>query len=136
MRSPILDVATVGASGSSYSSPVSLVKTRALQVWGKATFNGSATSGATVKVFTSPNGSSWDTQPYATFNLTLSAGNAVQESAYIVLGEHGYVKFAITNDDSAQTLTDLKIWYSIQSWGDEGFQRHGSTLEDEREESL
>lgn len=125
MKNPILLKATIPASGTAYSSSIQLIRTRGLSITGRCTFNASGTKDATVKIFYSPDGTNWDTDAYASFTLAVDAGNTVQSTSYAVMPEHGYAKFAVSNGDTSYSITDVKVWYSIQSWSNGEVQSHG-----------
>lgn len=134
MQEPIEVWSSIPAGKRRYTKPIPLVRTRTLWVFGACTFHGSATKGATIEVYFSPDGSEWANPASATIDIALSAGNRRTKDAYVVCPEHGYVRFAMLNNDSAQALTDAKLWYSIQSYPGEPQQSKGSVLKDEGEE--
>lgn len=117
MKSPFIIKSSISASGShNQAGDIPLVRARTLSITARCTFNASGTSDATVYIYYSPDGNNWDTIAYTSFNLTVDAGNAVQRTLPIDTPEHGYIKIKITNGDSTYTITNIKAWYSIQSF--------------------
>ena len=127
MRRPHGVIGSLAASTEQdVGSSISLVRARTLSVTLRCTFNAAATGNANLMVYYSPDGENFDTTEYGKFTVAVSAGNSRQESAYVIMPEHGFVKFAVKNNDATQTLTAIRVWYSIQSWGDAGEQVHGA----------
>ena len=117
MRQPWFIESTIAISGTARSpGAISLVKARTLSITTRATFNGSGTVDATVNLYYSPDGNNYDTTAFATWALTVDAGNAVQRTVVLDTPEHGFIYAAITNGDSSYTLTAAEMWYAIQSW--------------------
>lgn len=115
----VLNLPSLAASGTKNSAPIRAFGVRTLTVTGQVTFNASATLGAIVNVFTSPDGKNWDTIAYATVPLTLSAGNKVQRTVLIDLPEQGYIRFQLQNLDTTYTLTKGIVWYTTAKWKEE-----------------
>lgn len=131
MQNPWFEKAIIAASGSVYSpNDVPLVRARTLSLTGKVTYGASINADTTVYVYYSPDGRNWDTEAYTSFALAYSAGNTVQRTVVVDVPEHGYIRTKLTNGSSADTVTDVVVWYSIQSWGDGQVQEHGSILKD------
>ena len=127
MRAPFMTLPSLAASGSFYQSgSIPLVRARTLSLTVRGTFHGSATLGATCYIYYSPNGSKWDTIPYTSFDLTLTAGAAVQRTLPIDTPEHGFASVKIVNNDTVRAITDISAWYTIQAWPPEPAQEHGS----------
>lgn len=91
---------------------------RALSVTCRLTYNASATVGATLNVYYSPDSDNFDTVPYTSFLINVSAGAAVQETHGINLPEKGYIQIKLSNGDSV-SATDIQIWISEGRYGDE-----------------
>ncbi len=106
------------AVSGSVNSPgdIRLVKARTLSITVRETCGSSVDANTTVYLYYSPDGSNWDTQAYTSFEITYSAGATVQRTFIIDTPEHGNIKAKITNGSSADTLSDIKVWYSIGSW--------------------
>ena len=131
MKTPLLNAGAVPAAGRAYSASIALIRARGMSVHARVLFHASATLKATIEVYTSPDGNNWDTTPYGSFDINVSAGNERQASAYIVAPEHGFIKLAVYNTDTAYALTWAKLWYTIQSYPNGTAQEHGSVLKDE-----
>lgn len=115
---PIGSIAILGISLERKLNVVELEKIRTLTITAKCTYDGSATVGAVLNLYYSPDGENWDTIPYAYFNINLTAGSTVQETHNIDAPEHGYMSIAIKNNDSSYTVTDILIFKSESNWGE------------------
>lgn len=129
MESPFLIRSTVAASGKARTSPILLHSTRTVSVSLRATHHASATAGMVVNIYYSPDGSYFDTQAYGVLTQNVDAGNTAQASANVDLPEHGYVVFEVENKDTGQAATDIKLWYSIQSWARKGVIERGGEID-------
>jgi len=120
MKQPFFRVGIIPAGGS-YTSPgdIPLVRARTLSVTARVKFHASATNNCTIYIYYSPDGQHWDTIAYTSFDLTLDAGNYVQRTVPIDVPEHGYIKIKVANNDTSYPLSDVAVWYTIQSWGRE-----------------
>ena len=117
MKKPWFFTPSVAASGTLHSTgSIDLVKARTVSITVRGTFNASAQSGATLNVYYSPDGNNFDTVPYATEAINLSAGSTVQETVIIDPPEHGWLIAEVVNDSSSYTLTNVKVWYTVQSY--------------------
>ena len=67
----------------------------------------------------------WDTLPYATQPVTFTAGGTVQQTFIVDPPEHGHLTIKVENASAADTITDVRAWYSIQSWGATGGDSRG-----------
>lgn len=76
------------------------------------TFHGSATAGATVKMFSSHDGTNYTTNPFFEYDVPLSAGATVRHS-FTVLTGHKYYKPQLTNG-SGQDITGISFWSEPQ----------------------
>lgn len=77
------------------------------------TFHGSATQGATVKVFASGDGTNFDTVEYATQSVAVSAGNSIQVT-FPINPAVKYFRVQVTNLDSGQSITAISVWSIVQ----------------------
>jgi len=110
-------VGLIPASGSAWSpNDVPLVRARTVSITVKLTYAAAATAGAKVHVYYSPNGKNWDTVAVDDFTVDFTAGQTVQKTYLVGIPEHGYMKVKVENLDSAQVITNVSVWYSIQSW--------------------
>ena len=128
MEQPFLTTAILAASGKVRSSDLVLTKARTVSVTCRATYNSSATSGVQVNVYYSPDGSNFDTVVYTSYIVDLTAGSTIQETKILDVPEHGYLKFEVENLDATYTATNIKLWYSIQSWQDAGEYARGHEI--------
>lgn len=77
------------------------------------TFHGSATAGATVKVFSSSDGTNYCTASTQEYDIPVAAGGTVRHS-FTVLPGHKYYKVQVTNLDTAQDITALYVYAEPQ----------------------
>jgi len=125
----------LAASGTVYCPAyLQLIRTRTLSFTVRCTFGASGDDNLTVNVYYSPDGRNWDTIPYATGTVTLSAGNTVQRTFLIDAPEHGYMKIELVNESQADTISNIKVWYEIQAWMETYSYRRGAVTEDVTEE--
>ena len=117
MRQPWFMESIIKVSGTTRSpGAISLVKARTLSITTRLIFNGSGTVDATINLYYSPDGSNYDTEAFATWDLTVDVGATVQRTVVLDVPEHGFIYASIVNGDSSYTLTSTKMWYTIQSW--------------------
>ena len=126
MEPPWFTQALVAASGVVNSPGIlDLIRARSLSITVQLTFGGSIDADTTVELFYSPDGSNWDTYAYATFAITFDTSETEQITKFFNVPEHGFMKVVITNGSSADTLTNLKVWYSMDSWVEREAKSHG-----------
>ena len=118
MRMPIGHIATLAASGTFNLGTVPIVKLRDFFVTIRGTFNASATGDLRVNALFSPDGKNYDTDACDYFDLTCSAGNTRQTTNCLAVPPHGTVVLQVENKETSETATNIKVWYSIQSWPD------------------
>jgi len=82
------------------------VKTFALTF--KARFHASATGDLRLHILTSPHGGSWDTEDFATTDLTCVAGEQAQKTA-LVEPNMRYVKVQVENLDTSYPAYDIEV---------------------------
>lgn len=135
MNQPMFIEGLIATSASAYShGTIPLVRARTLSITTQVTCGSSVDADTTVYLYYSPDGNNWDTIEYTSFDLTYSAGNTVQRTVNIDVPEHGYMKTKVTNGSSADTLTAVKLWYSIQAWPDTRERSRGDIRIDPGEE--
>jgi len=136
MKSPFLIKASLPATATvSQAGDIPLIRARTVSVTVRLTYAAGATAPCRVHLRYSPDGKNWDTVDIDYFDVDLTAGATVQRTEPIVIPEHGYVKVLIENLDSAQAVTDIKAWYSVQSWKDTIVVERGTILKDTGEEA-
>lgn len=91
-----------------------------LSIGFELTFSGSATKGATINMYTDPDGASQTFAigtyhtPTWSMDIDLDAGHKV-ENGFIVPRVGKYVKFEIVNNDTAQDITGASLWVIPQT---------------------
>lgn len=135
MNNPWFQSNTVPASGTAYSKgSIPLVKARTVSITVRETFNASGTVDSVCYIYYSPDGSNWDTIAYTSFAITVSAGNTVQRTATINVPEHGFIRANVANEDATYTITNVTVWYTIQSYEHFGVIQRGDIRKDTGEE--
>ena len=121
MRNPFTIIGNVPVSAIAWAKEtIPLVRARTLSLTVRCTFGGSIDEDATVYLFYSPDGNNWDTIHYTSFVIAYTAGGTIQRTVIIDPPEHGYVWAKIQNGSSADTISNVKMWYTIQSWEEIG----------------
>lgn len=118
MQKPMGRIETIAASGrEQIPGAIPFVRARTLSITVRMTFGASIDADATIELYYSPDGEMWDTLTYAEQGVTFTAGSTVQQTFIVDPPEHGHMKIQILNGSAADTITDIRAWYSIQSWG-------------------
>ncbi len=119
-------IETIAVSGrEQIPGQIPLVRTRTLSITVRMTFGAAVDANATIELYYSPDGNMWDTLTYATQAVTYTAGAAVQKSFIVDPPEHGHIIVKVLNGSAADTITDIRGWYSIQSWPNFGGDSRG-----------
>ena len=116
MEKPFQKISSLAASGTQELGVINLNRCRTFSVTGKCTYNSSGTLALRVHLYYSPDGKSYDTVSYAYFDVTITAGSAIQESHSIDMPEHGYMLLKLQNLDTSYAITNISIWYEIGSY--------------------
>lgn len=112
------EIASLGTSAKKVVAHLDVGKARTVTITIKGTTNASATSGIRLNVYYSPTGEGedWDSVPFGTFDLNLTAGSKTQETHNFDVPEHGFIKIEAENLDATYTATLITIWHSIRRW--------------------
>jgi len=117
MRTPFSIIPYVGASGICWTqSTIPLVRARTLSITTQCRFGGQIDADAVVYVFYSPDGDNWDTIALTSWAIAFTVSTVKQVTKVINVPEHGYIRVKIQNTSSADVITLVKFWYTIQSW--------------------
>jgi hypothetical protein len=117
MRTPCGIISLIPASGTvSLPSTIPLVRTRTISITVRLTFGAQIAADATVKLYYSPDGNNWDTEVLTSWGIAYTASATKQITRIIDVPEHGYLWVKITNESSADTISRVNVWYTIQSW--------------------
>lgn len=114
----MFEIATINASQTVSCGIINCDNTRTATFSARGTYNASATVGMTVNLYYSPDGEHYDTVPYSSFTVDLTAGSTIQESHIFDLPEHGFVHVKIANGDTTYTVTVVSLFYTVARWGD------------------
>lgn len=76
----------------------------------RATFDASSTAGARVLLYFASDSINYDTEAYASFDLTLSAGNSVQKTGLFDLPQSGSMRVSVKNLDATYPLTNVSLF--------------------------
>lgn len=117
MRSPfaVIPLIPIGGTGVA-GQTIQLVRARTLSITCRVKFDAASDTDAVVNFYYSPDGNNWDTEPYTTFTITDTASTTKQKTVIIDIPEHGYMWIKVYNASQAKTFTNVKLWYTIQSW--------------------
>jgi len=118
METTFAQWASIPPSGERITQDIPLTRARTLSVTCRVTYHAAATLGARVVLYFSPDGDNWDTVPVDYVDVDLTAGATVQETGLVAVPEHGWVRLGVFNRDTTQAVTDVSLWYTIQSWKD------------------
>ena len=77
------------------------------------TFHASATKGATVKVFSSQNGTNYTTTAVQEYDVPVAANSTVRH-AFVVLPGHAYYRVQVTNLDTGKSITTISVYAEPQ----------------------
>ncbi|MCK5504549.1 MAG: hypothetical protein KAJ10_05275 [Thermodesulfovibrionia bacterium] len=117
MQKPMGRIETIAASGrNQIPGNIPLVRARTLSVTVQMTFGGSIDADATAELYYAPDEDNWDTLTYCTQTITFTAGAFVQKTFIVDPPEHGQMIIKVLNGSQSDTITDIRAWYSIQSW--------------------
>lgn len=137
MENPWFIKGSLGANSITYSpGSIQLVETRTLSLTVQGTAGSSVGNNLRVHVLYSPDGRSLDTDDYATFDVPYSAGNTTQKTVDLDVPEHGYIYLKLENLSSADSWSNIKVWYTIQSYPKQERMGHGAITQDTFEEQL
>ena len=126
MQKPIGRIETIAASSrEQIPGTIPFVRARTLSITSRMTFGAGVDADATIELYYSPDGEMWDTLTYATQAVTFTAGGTVQKTFIVDPPEHGHLCIKILNGSGQGTITDIRAWYSIQSWGAPGGDSRG-----------
>lgn len=107
------NVATVSETVTASCSAIDGSALVALGIETVVTFHASATYGATVRVYSSADGTNYCTKPTQEYDIPFTAGATVR-SSFVVLPGHRYYKVGVANADSARIITGVTIWAEPQ----------------------
>lgn len=117
MQKPMGRIETIAASArEQIPGAIPFVRARTLSVTVRMTMGASIDADATIELYYSPDGEMWDTLPYAAQGVTYTASGTVQKTFIVDPPEHGHMIIKVLNGSSADTITDIRAWFSIQSW--------------------
>jgi hypothetical protein len=127
MKQPFGGLINVAASGTGLiPGIIQLVRARTVTLTVQLTCGGGLTADPEIDVLYSPDGRVWDTIPFTYFTLAFTAGAKIQRTMILDPPEHGYLRLSVLNKSAADVLTDVNIWYGIQSWPPEPALAHGA----------
>jgi len=137
MQNPWFIRGSLGASGSLYSPGlIPLVRARTLSITVRATAGGSVDADLRCHILYSPDGRNTDTIDYARYDIDHTAGATVQKTALVEVPEHGWLLLKLENLSSADSWSDITVWYTIQSYPPEPGYQKGLITVDTGEENI
>lgn len=111
-------IESIAASGTALTKDINLVRTRTISITVRLTCGSSIDADTTVAAQFSPDGINWDSIAFTSWAITYTASGTIQKTVVIDPPEHGMIRFLVTNGSSADSLTNIRLWYTIQSWDD------------------
>lgn len=81
-------------------------------------YHGSATTGITLSLYYVHESLGEDTEAFASFVPTLTAGSTVQRTVLVDVPVGGSINLKVKNGDGTYAATDLKVGYSLIRDGD------------------
>ena len=103
-----IDNVTIAKSASNTSSGISLADVKVLAITVAATYDGSGTDGITVYIYSSYDGSIWDTDELTSFEPSYTQGASVRKTAFID-SDASYIRIKVTNKDAAYSVTAVTV---------------------------
>lgn len=135
MKTPWFKEGSIPASGTLRSpGDFALVRARSASVTIRLTFGASIDADTTVNVYYSPDGTNWDSVVFTSFVIAYTVSTTKQRTIALNVPEHGYMIISVVNGSSADTLTNIVAWYSVQSWPTSGDIGKGAVYVDTGEE--
>lgn len=129
MRKPFSIHSSITASGTVVGEKtIPLVRARTVSLTVRLTFGASIDADTTVYLYYSPDGNNWDTIAYTSFVIAYTASATKQRTCLIDVPEHGSIMVKVTNGSSADTISNVQMWYTIQSWEEVGAEVLGRKL--------
>lgn len=126
MQKPLGRIDDIAASGTvQVPGTIPLVRARTLSITTRLTFDGTVDADTTVYVYYSPDGNKWDTIALTSWGITFTVSTTKQITKILDVPEHGHIMIKVTNGSDAGALSDVIVWYSIQSWPDWPAQSRG-----------
>jgi len=126
MQKPLGRIDDIAASGTvQVPGTIPLVRARTLSITTRLTFDGTVDADTTVYVYYSPDGNKWDTIALTSWGITFTISTTKQITKILDVPEHGHIAIKVTNGSDAGALSDVIVWYSIQSWPDWPAQSRG-----------
>jgi len=117
MERPFGHIASLGKSGTqTLGTVIALIRARTLSITIRLKCGASLDANPKVSLYFTPDGKNYDTIAYTSFELTYSAGNWVQRTIIIDPPEHGALQVRIENQSSADTITMIDAWQTIQAY--------------------
>jgi len=97
-------------------STIPLVRARTLSITTRLTFAAQIDADAVVSVYYSPDGNNWDTIALTSWAIAFTVSVTKQVTKVIDVPEHGYIWVKVANGSAAAAITNIVLWYTIQSW--------------------
>lgn len=101
---------SIKKSGTDQCAAIDVSDAETVAITVKCKYNGSATAGITVNLFTSPNKEDWDTDAYSSFITSFTAGATIQKTVIVDVESINMLNAQIVNGDATYTVTDVKLW--------------------------
>lgn len=131
MKNPFCIRKTIGTNTTlEVPGDIPLVKARTFSITVRCKPETGLTTNPELRGYYSPDGTNYDTTPYFSETINVVANKDSQETVLVSVPEHGYIRLEFENQDQSKELTNVRIWYSIQSYGPLTVDRHGDIRHD------
>ena len=137
MRSPfaVIPLIPIGGTGVA-GQTIQLVRARTLSITARVTFDAASDTDAVVNFYYSPDGNNWDTIIYTSFTIANTASTTQQKTVIIDIPEHGYMWIKVYNASQAKTFTNVRLWFTIQSWPEVAAEIDDKVIKREQERQI
>jgi len=126
MQKPLGRIDDIAASATDQvPGVIPLVRARTLSITTRVTYGASCDADAVVCVYYSPDANNWDSQALTSWAITFTVSTTQQITKIIDIPEHGHIMIKVTNGTDQEAITDVIVWYSIQSWAEVKAQSRG-----------
>lgn len=109
------DASIAASATSNVFATFNLDRVRTAVITVRGTYGASSSGAATVKLYYSADQFNWDTVPYTSFQVDLTAGATVQESKILDVPEVGDMKVEVVNG-AGDTFTNVKVFVTKRRW--------------------
>lgn len=104
----IISVASLAGGGTTESAVIDLTHIRSCALTIRLTYATTATTGATVSIYSPADGTNFDTEAYFSFTPAFLAGGTKQETR-VFSPDVKYIKVSVKNNDPTNAISNLSV---------------------------